>query len=56
MVPRVRPGAQPRNLEKAIAVKRIVTNIASARADAARSFYGDVVGLEVVMNLGWILT
>jgi catechol 2,3-dioxygenase-like lactoylglutathione lyase family enzyme len=43
-------------LEKAMAVKRIVTNIASAQVDAARSFYGNVLGLEVVMDLGWILT
>ena len=37
-------------------VKRIVANIASTEVDAARSFYGDVLGLEVVMDLGWILT
>jgi catechol 2,3-dioxygenase-like lactoylglutathione lyase family enzyme len=43
-------------VEKAMAVKRIVTNIASAQVNAARSFYGDVLGLEVVMDLGWILT
>jgi catechol 2,3-dioxygenase-like lactoylglutathione lyase family enzyme len=39
-----------------MAVKRIVTNIASTQVDAARGFYGNVLGLEVVMNLGWILT
>lgn len=39
-----------------MAVKRIVCNIASAQVDAARGFYGDVLGLEVVMDLGWILT
>lgn len=37
-------------------VKRIVANIASPQVDAARSFYGDILGLEVVMDLGWILT
>ena len=39
-----------------MAVRRIVTNIASAQFDAARSFYGDVLGLVVVMDLGWIIT
>ncbi len=39
-----------------MAVKRIVSNIASAQVDAARGFYGNVLGLEVVMDLGWILT
>lgn len=39
-----------------MAVKRIVPNIASPRLDAARGFYGAVVGLEVVMDLGWMLT
>ena len=39
-----------------MAVRRIVTNIASAQFDAARSFYGDILGLVVVMDLGWIIT
>lgn len=39
-----------------MAVKRIVSNIASAQVDAAWGFYGDVLGLEVVMDLGSILT
>ncbi|GJD95270.1 hypothetical protein OCOJLMKI_2481 [Methylobacterium iners] len=43
-------------MERAMAVKRIVTNIATARVDAARAFYGDVLGLELVMDEGWILT
>jgi catechol 2,3-dioxygenase-like lactoylglutathione lyase family enzyme len=33
-----------------MAVKRIVTNIASAQVDAARSFYGNVLGLEVITH------
>jgi catechol 2,3-dioxygenase-like lactoylglutathione lyase family enzyme len=37
-------------------VKRIVTNIASADFDAAQRFYGDVLGLELAMDLGWIQT
>jgi len=39
-----------------MAVKRIVTNIATTQVDAARGFYADVLSLEVVMDQGWILT
>jgi catechol 2,3-dioxygenase-like lactoylglutathione lyase family enzyme len=39
-----------------MSVKRIVTNIASSQIDAARTFYGDVLGLELIMDLGWIVT
>jgi catechol 2,3-dioxygenase-like lactoylglutathione lyase family enzyme len=37
-------------------VKRIVANIAAERVDAGRAFYGDILGMKVVMDLGWILT
>jgi len=37
-------------------VKRIVANIATKDVDAAKRFYGDVLGLEVVMDHGWIKT
>jgi len=39
-----------------MAVKRIVPNIRTDRVADARAFYGDVLGLEVVMDLGWIAT
>lgn len=39
-----------------MAVKRIIANIAAPRADAARTFYSDILGLEVVMDHGWIVT
>jgi catechol 2,3-dioxygenase-like lactoylglutathione lyase family enzyme len=39
-----------------MAVKRIVANIAADWTDAARAFYGDALGMEVVMDLGWIMT
>lgn len=39
-----------------MAVKRIVANIASQQIDAARSFYGDILGMDVVMDHGWIVT
>ncbi len=37
-------------------VKRIVANIASPEPAAARAFYGDVLGLEIAMDHGWIVT
>lgn len=39
-----------------MAVRRIVANIAAERIEAAKPFYGDLLGLRVVMDLGWILT
>ena len=39
-----------------MAVKRIITNIAAPQPDAAYAFYGGVLGLEVVMDHGWIMT
>jgi len=37
-------------------VKRIVPNIAAADSGAAASFYRDVLGMTLVMDLGWIVT
>ncbi|HEY4199991.1 MAG TPA: glyoxalase superfamily protein [Devosiaceae bacterium] len=37
-------------------VKRIVANIDTRNIPAARRFYGDVLGLEVLMDHGWIAT
>jgi len=37
-------------------VKRIVANFATADVAKARQFYAEVLGLEVVMDQGWILT
>ena len=37
-------------------VKRIVPNIASADVAKARPFYADILGLELVMDHGWITT
>ncbi len=37
-------------------VKRIVANIATPDPAAARSFYGDILGFDTVMDLGWITT
>jgi len=37
-------------------VKRIVANIAAADVKAAKAFYGDILGLDLVMDHGWIVT
>ncbi|KKB10466.1 glyoxalase [Devosia geojensis] len=39
-----------------MAVKRIVPNIETPDTEAARRFYGDILGMEVVMDHGWIVT
>ena len=39
-----------------MAVNRIVANVAADRIDAAKAFYGDALGMTVVMDMGWILT
>ncbi|WP_407147932.1 VOC family protein [Bradyrhizobium sp. ORS 86] len=37
-------------------VKRIVANIATADVTAAARFYRDILGLEPLMDFGWIAT
>lgn len=37
-------------------VRRIVANIAVAEIAAARGFYGNILGMEVAMDHGWIVT
>lgn len=37
-------------------VKRIVPNIARGDIEEAKRFYGDFLGMEVVMDHGWIVT
>lgn len=37
-------------------VRRITSNIAAAEVAAAKRFYHDVLGLDVMMDLGWIAT
>lgn len=39
-----------------MAVRRIVANLRSSDPAAARKFYGELLGLDVVMDHGWILT
>jgi catechol 2,3-dioxygenase-like lactoylglutathione lyase family enzyme len=56
-------GPKPRGLtttlarkENQLRVKRIVANIATSDVDKARAFYGKVLGLDVLMDFGWIRT
>ncbi len=37
-------------------VRRIVANLHAADPATARSFYRDVLGLDIVMDHGWIVT
>ena len=37
-------------------VKRIVSNVATSDVQKADAFYRDVLGLKLVMDLGWIRT
>ena len=37
-------------------IKRIVSNVEASAVEKAHAFYHDVLGLEVVMDLGWIRT
>jgi len=48
-----RPAAPPEN---AMQVKRIVANIPALDIAAARRFYHEALGLEVLMDHGWLAT
>lgn len=37
-------------------VKRIVANISGKKISAAKKFYEDILGLDMMMDLGWIAT
>jgi catechol 2,3-dioxygenase-like lactoylglutathione lyase family enzyme len=37
-------------------VLRIVSNIATPEPSAAKRFYGELLGLELLMDFGWIAT
>jgi catechol 2,3-dioxygenase-like lactoylglutathione lyase family enzyme len=39
-----------------VTVRRVVPNIGSDQLDASREFYIQVFGLEVVMEMSWIVT
>lgn len=37
-------------------VRRIVSNVLAAEPAAAAAFYRDLLGLDVLMDMGWIVT
>ena len=39
-----------------MSVRRIVANVAAGDMEAAKRFYGDVLGLDILMDMGWIAT
>ena len=39
-----------------MSVRRIIANIATPEIAAAKRFYGDVLGLDLLMDHGWIAT
>jgi predicted enzyme related to lactoylglutathione lyase len=39
-----------------MSIRRIVPNIQSERMDESRKFYTEFLGLEVAMDIGWIVT
>ena len=42
--------------EHQVKVKRIVSNVAASDVEKASAFYKEVLGLKVLMDLGWIRT
>ena len=39
-----------------MSIKRIVPDITSARMDESRKFYAEFLGMNLAMDMGWILT
>jgi catechol 2,3-dioxygenase-like lactoylglutathione lyase family enzyme len=39
-----------------VKVRRIVSNVATSDVDKASAFYKEILGLKVLMDLGWIRT
>lgn len=37
-------------------IKRVVPNIQSAQFDQSREFYRDFLGLQIAMDMGWVVT
>jgi hypothetical protein len=37
-------------------IRRVVPNIASDKPDASRDFYAGLLGFQIAMDIGWILT
>jgi catechol 2,3-dioxygenase-like lactoylglutathione lyase family enzyme len=41
---------------KVMSIRRVVPNIASDKLDACREFYVGLLGFQVAMDMGWIMT
>ncbi len=39
-----------------MSIKRVVPDISSERIDESRTFYTEFLGMELAMDMGWILT
>ena len=39
-----------------MSIRRVVPNIASDKPDASRDFYTGLLGFQVAMDMGWIMT
>jgi catechol 2,3-dioxygenase-like lactoylglutathione lyase family enzyme len=39
-----------------VKVKRIVSNVGASAPAAAKRFYQDILGLDILMDMGWIVT
>ena len=39
-----------------MSIRRVVPDVASSKPDDSRAFYIDVLGFEMAMDLGWIMT
>lgn len=42
--------------ERRVKVQRIVSNVAASDVERASAFYEEILGLKVLMDLGWIRT
>ena len=39
-----------------MSIRLVVPNLMSPNMDASRTFYGELLGFKLVMDLGWIVT
>ncbi len=44
------------HLVNTMSIRRVVPNILSERMDESRHFYTEFLGLEVAMDMGWVVT
>src|SRR4029450_9791275 len=50
------PAARCCRERKTMSITRVVPNVVSDTPDASRSFYAGLLGFEVAMDMGWIMT